>query len=226
MLTFILETTLCWAGFYLLYVLLLRKETFFGLNRWYLLGTLALGLIIPLIEWPSFAADDNPAVVYLAPISVGVHQVELTVTAVSEQPEAFDWMQLLRYLYWAGVAVFAVRLGIGLAQIYKLYQKGEKVRSGKLRLVYTEKYHLPFSFFNHVFWSNEFEAAHEEKAHILRHEEAHVSGWHTLDVLVLEVLGIFLWCSPMIYFYRASLKTVHEYLADAAVLQTTRQNIR
>ncbi len=224
MISYILEVTICWAGFYGLYALLLRKTTFFNANRLYLLGTLLLGLLVPLLELPAPAtgAGAPPVVYYLQPITVGVEQLEVTVTA-SAGRNGFDYYALLKGLYWTGVLIAAGRLAYGLGQIARLYRRGRKERQAGYTLVRTNEPHLPFSFFGFLFWSDRLELAGEDSRTVLRHEQAHINGGHSLDVLLTELLCVFLWCSPLLYLYRRSLRTVHEYLADSVVLQTTRR---
>jgi TonB family protein len=55
---------------------------------------------------------------------------------------------------------------------------------------------------------------------MLRHEVAHIKQRHTFDVLLIELLSIVFWCSPLVYCYKKSLRAVHEYLADDAATQT------
>ena len=82
--------------------------------------------------------------------------------------------------------------------------------------------HLPFSFFNYLFWSQGTHIEDKDAGTIITHEVAHINQWHSLDTLFLEWLGIFLWFSPPIYWYKKSLKDIHEYLADAYVLKDTK----
>ncbi|MEM8528006.1 MAG: M23/M56 family metallopeptidase [Bacteroidota bacterium] len=224
MFSYILQVTLCWSAFYLLYLGLLRKETFFHVNRWYLLGTLAIGLLIPLVEWQPSPVIENHRTYEIAiePIQFQMGQLEQSIEAAS-QSALLNWTDICLAIYLSGVLFFIALLLHGLWKIWKLYRAGKVERQGNILIVYTSESHLPFSFFNCLFWSKHFEAAHKEKAQILRHEEAHIYQWHTLDVLFLEVLNILFWCSPIIYFYRKSLRTTHEYLADALVLQETKR---
>ncbi len=218
MLSYLLEVTLCWAVFYLLYHLLLGKETFFRLNRWYLLGTALLGLIIPAIEF-DLAPVVEPQIYYLQPITIGVEQLETVIVTATGQEQGFDFWQMLVWIYWVGVAVATARFGYGLKQILKLYRAG-KIAPGKgYRFVTTPAPHVPFSFFKNLFWSQKFEVDETDRQSIIRHEEAHIFQWHSLDVVVLELAGIFLWCSPFVYLYKKAIKTTHEYLADAYVTE-------
>ncbi|RYE26671.1 MAG: hypothetical protein EOP48_35010 [Sphingobacteriales bacterium] len=49
---------------------------------------------------------------------------------------------------------------------------------------------------------------------ISRHEETHIRQLHSADVLFFEVLGVLIWFNPVIYFYKSTIKRIHEYLAD------------
>ncbi len=224
MLTYILEVSLCWAAFYFLYWLLLSRETFFHFNRWYLLSTFVMSLIIPKAEWrlPEPVAESDIAVVYFQPITVGMESLEVTVTATALRP-GIGVMDVLRWLYWIGVAFFAFRFLVGFIQIIRFYRKSERQRRDGYELVLSEKTHAPFSFFNRLFLSKKMELNPEDQQNILRHELAHIRGGHSFDVLLLELAGILFWCSPFVHTYRRSLRNVHEYIADAEVLLTTKK---
>lgn len=221
MLSYILKVTLCWAAFYLIYHLLLRRETFFRLNRWYLLGTALLSLVLPYLHLQFFAEAPAaaPVVIYLQPITIGVEQLETVIISASNEAAVFDYWQLLGWVYLAGVALALCRFGYGLFKIFKLYRAGEKEVHGSYRYIATPMSHVPFSFFKNLFWSKEFQVSEEDRQNILRHEEAHIFQRHSVDVILLELLGIVFWCSPLIYLYKKAVKTTHEYLADDEVLR-------
>ncbi|MBK7873106.1 MAG: TonB family protein [Saprospiraceae bacterium] len=224
MLTYILEVSLCWAAFYFLYWLLLSRETFFHFNRWYLMSTFILSLIIPKADWqlPQPMAESDIAVVYFQPITVGMESLEVTVTATALTP-SIGVMDVLGWIYWIGVALVACRFLIGFIQIIRFYRKSERQQRDGYELVLSEKKHAPFSFFNRLFLSKKMELNPEDQQNILRHELAHIRGGHSIDVVLLELAGILFWCSPFVYMYRRSLRNVHEYIADAEVLLTTKK---
>lgn len=217
MLTYLLKVLLCSAAFYLIYHLLLRRETFFRLNRWYLLGTTILSLIIPAIELNWQATQAPVAVYYLQPVTVGVEQLETVISAASAKDQAFDFWTLLTWAYGAGVALALARFGYGLFQIFRLYRVAEVVPVKGYRFVSTHAPHVPFSFFKNLFWSIKFKVSETDRQSIIRHEEAHIFQWHSLDVILFELAGVFLWFNPFIYLYKNAMKTTHEYLADAYV---------
>ncbi|MEL6987227.1 MAG: TonB family protein, partial [Bacteroidota bacterium] len=216
MLSYILEVSICWLFFYSIYKVFLNKETFFRVNRWYLLSTLILGLMLPLarhitLDWMQ---PSETLSAYIEPISVGLQNVQ-------ELPQNNLWtvMNVLGLAYLFGVVFFTFRFLFGLSQICKLYLKADKYKDGDLIVVNTKSDHLPFSFFNLLFWSESFHISKEEKDKIISHEQAHINGFHSVDVIFTELISILFWCSPMIYLYKKSIKATHEFLADAFVLK-------
>ncbi|MCB0552671.1 MAG: TonB family protein [Phaeodactylibacter sp.] len=219
MITYILGVTLCWAAFYGLYAWLLSRATFFNLNRAYLLIALMLGLVLPLTPWPAPGGGSAEMItVTLQPITVGIEAVEIVVTATANEPGLSLWDVLL-ILYWAGVVVSTLRFGYGLWTLWGLYRRSDRQKYQGYTLVSTEVWHTPFSFFRLLFWSKQMPYPPEDEEKIIRHEQAHMRQWHSLDVLWIELLSIIFWPSPMVFLYSRSLRVVHEYLADHAVLK-------
>lgn len=225
MISYITEVTLCLSGFYLLYILWLSKETFFKANRCYLLGTLLSSLIIPLIDIPNIASQFGNKITsfYIEPITITVQSLENSLEEIVITPDAggFDFGSLFMLVYYLVTGVLLLRFFWGLFQIYRLKSSGKIENKGSYFLIKTNKVHLPFSFFTYLFWSEKSTFTPDEEDKILRHELTHIREKHSYDVVLVELLSIFLWCSPLIFLYKNAIKNIHEYLADAAVLQNT-----
>lgn len=129
---------------------LLRRMTFFHFNRWYLLGTMVLGLGIPLVEWHWLFAQPEMMTIYLQPITIGVQTLEVTVTAAAVTPK-IGFFDVLRTMYFIGFLFFTTRLVIGVTQIARLYFQSERTNEPHYQLVRTDKPHQPFSFSTVVF---------------------------------------------------------------------------
>jgi BlaR1 peptidase M56/Putative peptidoglycan binding domain len=215
MLHYLIQTQITWLLFYGLYAATLSRETFFRLNRVYLLITLLLGIVLPLvpllIDFSMVKASP-----LLTPI-VGSAAEWTPVFKANTEGSAFPLWQLIFGIYSIGFAVSLGRFLTGLRQIYQLYQAGEHEEWNGLTLVYTEGVHLPFSFFHWIFINPQI-VTFEDYEHIIAHEQAHARQRHSLDVLFITLVGVVFWWSPLVYLYKKSLRNVHEYLADAAVL--------
>jgi BlaR1 peptidase M56/Gram-negative bacterial TonB protein C-terminal len=216
MLTYLLQVNLCWCLFYGLYYALLSRETFFKLNRMYLIISLLCGLVIPLSSAYFSVKEDSPAVIILEPFVVSANLLQQRLA----QAETWSVWWILTILYGIGGAVLGFHFIVGLIRILSIYQRGKKTNLSDFILVNTEGVFNPFSFFRWVFF-NPTAIQKDDFQQIILHEKAHVTQKHSYDVVFLELLKIAFWWSPLIWFYKKSLINVHEYLADEAVLETT-----
>ena len=91
------------------------------------------------------------------------------------------------------------------------------VRLEGINFVFVGSRYLPFSFFNLIF-INRDETNRKNFHEIVAHEKVHIRQMHSLDIILTELLIILQWFNPVVWFYRNSLKSVHEYLADEGVL--------
>ena len=218
-LTYLIKVALCWTAFYLLYAGLFRSETFFSANRFYLLGSLVLGALLPLVPEQLFFLQEPELVSYtLQPIVVGVDQIGQAAAGFGDAAGGgFRWMQLLSTVYLLGMAVATSRFAWGIWQLYKLRKNAAIEKAAGYTIYHTDKPHLPFSFFRGLYWSRHFQTDEVSRQNILRHEEAHIFQWHSLDVMVAELAAMLLWWFPIARLYRKEIKTTHEYLADEHV---------
>jgi len=152
MITYLIEVSICWLLFYGIYMLLLSKETFFNINRWYLLSTLILGLTIPLftVDFTAlFYQEPASSVVYLAD-SFSELEYVIADSVEKAQEVEYSWLTLLKAIYLIGILAALAKFFYGFRQIYNLFRTGTVIQKGKYKLVLTEKPHLPFSFFNRL----------------------------------------------------------------------------
>lgn len=179
------------------------------------MSSLILGLIIPLLA---------PLIIIEKPESFVFTFEDLTtinsITVINQKNE-INWHEISmsagKLIYLLGVSFMLLRLVTGLGKIYQLYKNAEKVKQHGFIFAYNEKPHLPFSFLNIIFLSKGVDFG-EKLNKVIVHEITHVKQWHSLDVLITEVLQVFFWFNPVLIFYKKSLKDAHEYLADQTVV--------
>lgn len=183
--------------FYGFYVLLLRKETFFQLNRLYLISAAALSFMIPVIQadWVQnlFITQQVKYTLYNSPVMV------YHFKPIEESPVSIG--QILFVIYMAGIVFLAARLAWQLAKLKKVINQPESPVS--------------YSFFKTV----KLNADDEEHAAISTHEDVHARQWHSADVLLVELVMIINWFNPVVYFYRMAIKHVHEFIADRQAIK-------
>lgn len=217
MVAYLLKLTLCWGLFALLYATVLRTETFFRLNRAYLLLTAMAGLWLPFAGslLPAAAQDAQTAVFSLPLVDIGLRQAE-------QMARGFTWSTGLWVLYGAGAAVAGLRTMLGLVRIARMTLQGAgSALPDGCRLVRTREARMPFSFFKWIFVPLDFQEDDAERHAMLAHERAHAHGWHSADVLLAELLTCVFWFHPLAHWYRRALREVHEYLADREAADVT-----
>ena len=191
------------SGLFLLcYLLFLRKEKYHQLNRAYLLFSLTFSSLLPFIR---FSLPEQPL--------MSNTQIFLTtVTKTSTIPFG-------TILYVAGAVFFFILFLLKLFKVLRqIIGKHYNERDG-LKVIDNPEQKVPFSFFHYVVVdSTTFEL--DELDLVLRHEAAHARQWHTLDLLFVEIIGVVCWFNPFVWAYRFALKSLHEYAADAAVINS------
>ncbi|MEA5403145.1 TonB family protein [Arcicella sp. DC2W] len=198
-LSYLLQVNLYLILFYGFYRLLLRTETFFNLNRGYLVASAALAFFVPLMqsEWVrSWFVTEQVSQTF----STFYSPTTFYVTAQSATKGSLTVGDMFAFAYIVGIILGVCRFGGNLAYLGKMMKK--KV-SG-------EKNQRAFSFFNMVFVSKEL----KNRSTIMKHEFVHIRQLHSADIMLFELIAIFNWFNPIVYLYKSSIKQIHEFIAD------------
>jgi hypothetical protein len=223
--TFLWQSNLALLLFYAVYWVFLRRDTFFRWNRLYLLVALVFALAFPFLPVPTLFQEAVPEdqVLLFFGEETPIYQVD-KVEAVASSPTLLTWENVLLAVYALGVLFFFIRLIINIFKIIKLIFPLSCVFTRKAIaqdyfIVQTPLQTPIFSFLNILFWNENPNISETEKAKILAHELVHIRQWHSLDVLFVEIVAVLFWYNPIIWAYKKSLQSIHEYLADTKVLE-------
>ena len=216
---FIIESGVSLALLSLIYILFLRKETFFRLNRLFLLSSVVFSLLLPFLrlrvyEPQSVILDEIKVTPYrnlMEAVTVYSHGFSGTVE------NTISSNQFIILLYLGGLLFFMGRFLFRLIQIGLLIQKHPVNRAGRVRFVSIEKNSSPFSFLNFIFLNTgqKHDPGYEK---MIRHEMEHVKQGHSFDVFLLEILTVLQWFNPFMWMLKRVVRENHEYLADKAVV--------
>jgi hypothetical protein len=203
MLTYFVQVNVCWLLFYGAYFALLSRETFFRLNRIWLIISLLGGLVLPLIA-PSFEVVEptHMAAVMLQPFVVTASDLSQNL-----QNRGGVVFKVLTAIYGLGVVFTLSKLLFGFWKIKRLLNRAERLPMDDFTLMQVSEAIAPFSFFRWVFINfNLIERSDLEQ--IILHERAHVRERHSWDVVFVNLLNVVFWWSPLVYFYIKSNITV------------------
>jgi TonB family protein len=191
LITYFLQANLYLVLFYAFYRLLLNKETYFMMNRFYLTGTVLLSFMIPGLRLQWLSEETVSRNLYINMPDIVPH------TEISQSND-LNWWQLLSVIYITGIVFSLLRLVFKLMIVRKSIENPDKGAA--------------FSFLGY----KTIDKTLEDYNTINVHEEAHIRQLHSLDVLFLEIVSIVTWFNPVIYLYKTSIRNIHEFLADQA----------
>lgn len=220
-LNYVLEASIGLCLFLVVYQLLLKKETNFGFNRMFMLTAIVASVTFPLINLntanspvPSLNFSIEPA----APASASP---ALSVAELENEPlqKSFSIWQLAGIVYAAGLLLFFVVFIIRLSAILKAFRQSHTYAYNQHRIVELKADHSPFSFFNFIFISKTALLSEKERQQIIEHESIHVKLYHSVDIVLLHVVGIIFWFNPLIKIYKKIFVQLHEFEADARAVE-------
>lgn len=227
---YVLESSICLLLFLTVYRLLIAKLTHFSWMRIYLLISVILSLILPLviipIQWNSSihtATLFNNSSFLTGNKSAGYYEGQSlsndsrnNISAVLLQ----GMIILLIAVYIFGLLHKAYNFARNLRSIQKCIKQNPKVREGRFWLVDLNEKVPPFSFFNYIFITNSYQKlSADELQRIKDHEKVHSQQLHSLDVLFIEFITIIFWFNPLLIYLKKSIQEIHEYIVDEKIVE-------
>lgn len=214
---YLIEVNLGLVFFYAIYWLLLRNENQFGFKRAYLLSSLFASLLFPFVTIQSGEFAIIPTLSNAVPAT---WLPEIIIYGNGNAPEekaitSASYWSWVSYTYLAMVAVIFVIFLLRIAAILRLYLHARRYAWKNYVVAESEKVKGVFSFFHFIFLSPTDQLDVEERQEILRHEEVHIQKLHSLDIVLINLVGIVCWFNPIIRSYKKSLVQIHEFEADA-----------
>ena len=217
---YLIEVILIQLLFFGLYETVLKRETFFRWNRYFLLIAFVASFGLPFIVLPelrtevalpteSFVPD---AFLYtLEPVAVEAKATPVATTSV-------NWMLLL---YAAGCFVAFFLFVKKLGSILHMRAQGTKSEWKGVQLIELRNSSEAFSFFRWLFIGDQVKS--DQRQQILEHEMVHIKEVHSLDLLLFEIARILFWFNPLVYMFQDRISEVHEYTADQVCAKEDKQ---
>jgi len=195
------------AFFYGFYKLFMEKETHYELNRFYLLGTVVLSLIIPLFQIPIHSIGQTATFRHL------LETIQITDKGeIGESSVSFNTIIII-IVYFSGVLFFLSRFIIGFIQLYLIIKNAKFCTKNGNHFMITYHEVAPFSFWNTIYVNEQLKDSKELET-ILMHESIHVNQFHSFDVLLYEITSIIFWFNPFFHLLKKSIKEQHEFIVD------------
>ncbi|MBE6303539.1 MAG: TonB family protein [Bacteroidales bacterium] len=222
-----LKAAIALALLYTPYIFFMRRETLFRTNRTTLLLAMLLSLAIPFIDIPALHIENPFTTGEIKETTIIIETasqqeflagetVEENIKSLTPEEKAY---------YFLCLPYIIIALIIVAKKSYELYTIKRHIRRGTLWLDERKEYTIychastttPYSWMKSIVISQEdYENFGKE---IILHEEGHILHRHSWDMLLLAAAESLQWFNPFIHMLATDLKDIHEFQADAYVLQ-------
>ena len=197
--------------FALAYYLVLRRLTFYLLNRVFLLFGMLFSTIYPFINLTRFANRFQAAPAYLPQLNQRINQL-------AEHNSAEPLWQFITVVFYLGVIFMALRLTIQFVSLRRVHKNSKPGRVDNFKVRILNDKVSPFSFWQTIY-VNPTLHKEEDLKNILEHESVHVEEWHTLDIILAEMSLVFYWFNPGVWLIKKAVRENIEFITDSKILK-------
>lgn len=246
---YIINVALILAACLVFYKLLLRRETFYRVNRYMLVGCLVVAFALPMLQVPQqfslrktdTTADHQPRVIENSktaavsppPAADGKKKTDTLAGSPSLQTQAsentaagagktsFTAGNLMNWLFWIYWFGAAVFAASFLFQVILLLWRAYRnpVITDGPYRIVEVSGDKAPCSFGNNIFINPEKYEWETYNQIIEHEKVHIRQRHTLDIILAELVLVFQWFNPFAWVYRREIENNLEFLTDDQLLE-------
>lgn len=207
------QVALTLTAVFISYKLFLSKDTFHALNRAAILSGVTLSFLLPLVKLPKFLTFEAESEISETVFELG------TVIVSGDFVNSISYTDVLTYIILIGASVFFLKLLVSTASIILKVARNRKIKIEQgTELIVSESVKSPISWLKYIFINSA--DYRDNPREILTHEMAHIHYRHSIDLIFIDLLCCLQWFNPVIWLFRKELRSVHEFQADAAVVNS------
>jgi TonB family protein len=209
---YMVKASVYMIAFYLIYILLLRKDTSHGRNRAFILFSLVFSGILPLINF------NTPEPLNIQVVGKLLSEVFITpgTTAIQAEAKHPELLRTINTIYVAGIVFFLAKLAFDFFNLLFLIARNRN--SGSRIIRFHDFSTSGFSAMGYIFISSRLSP--EEAGDIINHEKNHLNQNHYLDILLIKFIAALQWFNPVVYLFSRELRAIHEFQADRDCLDS------
>lgn len=220
---YFLKANLIIIGVWLFVRTTLGRDTKFRRKRIIMNCGIMLAFLLPLlstVKWgspPSAPQAESPVSgITLPSIPIPIKIIARNEPQVSATSPDFVKIGTICYALVAGLLI--MRLAMRILSVVRLSSKWRKDNTNSVTVYRIPDSDCgPFSFFNKIYVGNSTVLSDD----MWRHEYTHISQWHSVDIVVAEILTAILWINPFAWLLRREMRDNLEFLADEASLEAS-----
>lgn len=202
------------AALFGIYRLLLGRETFHRFNRVILITIALLSFVLPFFHITR-PAEPQP----FFPPAAAQSQMSESEIVEADGSLSIDPVTVLLILYGAGVLFVLVKKGVSVWAMSRIIRKGRYAdRSEGVDVIESDQIPGPLNWMRFVVMPHDW--LESENASVWKHENLHAHRWHSLDLLMADLMTAFQWFNPVMILLRKEFELIHEFEADQAVIES------
>ena len=209
--TFIAKSSGLLVLFYCAYFFLLRKETFFNSNRWFLLGGLITSLVLPFVVYTKIVwVDPTPTPI----MNYAAGYIPPTYTTIPEESFEINWDYVALAIYGIGFLALIIKFALDFYSLNSVLRGKEVQQEADFKFIDIDENIAPFSYFDYIVYNSSLYSKSELES-ILEHEKVHSDQHHTVDVIISRIFCVLFWFNPIIWLYKKAILQNLEFIADS-----------
>ena len=214
---YMIKISASYAVIYLFYWLILRRLTSYKSNRIYLMITALLAFIIPLLRLDFFVSaqtiSESKVINYIPSLHINAANTYAPAT------QSFNSSLILISIFISGIVICLSHLIMQFISFKKITSNASLISTTQnIKLYHLNMDIMPFSFGKAVY-INKHKHTSAELHDIIKHESVHTNQYHTVDVMVAELVCMLNWYNPFVWLIKHAIKQNLEFLADDTVLK-------
>lgn len=210
---YILKSGISLIIFYSVYHFIFKNDTSFKFNRLYLFSSILLSLMVPVFKlFETIAAEYT-----MKPINY-LEKIIINNNSPNVETADLNFEKIIVLFYLSISTTFALKFLFQLVLILKLVLQNKITIHSGYKFVHIPDNTSPFSFLNIIFINQKAYSA-EDYNKITAHEKIHVNQFHSIDIILIELVIILFWFNPIVWLYRKQIALNHEFLADSGVIE-------
>jgi len=211
---YFLKVNIALALFYIFYLLVFYKDTFWATRRFYLVFSILLSVVYPFISLSGWLEKQEPMQ------AIMTNYVQLKDITITNAPVSYlNIENILLGVYGLVSIILFIRMVVQFSSILHWRMKGKKQILHGVEIVSIDSMITPFSFFSTIFMNPSLHNE-QETGQILKHEVTHARQRHSLDVLLSELITSIFWINPAAWLLKREIRQNLEFLADNSVLKS------
>src|SRR5205809_1232324 len=208
---YLVKVMACSGMLALYYYTTLRNKRFHYYNRFYILLSIVLSALLPLLhlQWFTFSRSLPQAIHLFDIINAEGGENFNTGGSTFLNIQQFS-LSIVAFISFVMLVLFCYNI----IKIYKLKKKYPVNKINDFDFINTDIRQAPFSFLKNIFWRNDISLQNETGKQILQHELTHIRQKHSWDKLFIQFLLCFYWMNPFYWLLKKELYLILQFIAD------------